>query len=140
LEHPKVVDPTLDFRSVKIEDCLGRLETRIKELMVGFEPRKKTINGKEIETSHEGHKYFKEARETFKALGQEGLIEYPLQKKKDKPLEALQIYRDVPIKLKLNIIGNPLMDATILAEFVARSLRENDRNMVRLHKELLNNI
>ncbi|KAI8917465.1 hypothetical protein BC831DRAFT_484685 [Entophlyctis helioformis] len=113
MSHPLVSQsPSLDFRAAKVEDALGRLETRT---------RNRTTR----------HTFYKslfldvQPKSLAAALGGN-----------DEPLKALQIYRDTPIVLKINIIRNPLLNAEIMAEHVARSLNSG-KSLARVYKEYL---
>jgi hypothetical protein len=43
------------------------------------------------------------------------------------PNEALHIYRQVPINLRVNVITNPLLNAQILAKYVAKRILHRDQ-------------
>jgi hypothetical protein len=130
-QHPKVKSPVLDFRTVKLENCLGHLETRIKHLLSGFEKEVTDKDGNTETIKKDGHFY-------YKALAK-GAPSHPLAAKnfEQDPMQALQIYRNTPVHLKLNIIKNPLFDAQVLAEYVARGLTANERALPRIFKQLL---
>lgn len=52
---------------------------------------------------------------------------------------ALQIYKDTPIHLRINVIKNPLLNADVLAQFVAQELSRGVP-LPKLHKGLLTKI
>ncbi|KAJ3289669.1 hypothetical protein BCR33DRAFT_716255 [Rhizoclosmatium globosum] len=134
LQHPKISGSSpeqrsINFSSVSIVDALGRGERRISEL-AGSKSKK------------EFHKAL------FKDVPQTELVKERTQEKyngtspllaraqKDGVLDALQVYRDVPIHLQVNIIRNPILNAEILAQYVAKQLSQN-KQLPRIYKSLL---
>ena len=106
--HPKITDPVLRFQSVKLSEAYGLVESRIKNL---------------FSTAPEGQKdpsYFYQIAKNAPS----SMLE--MNNQAESPMEALQIYRDVPIHLKVNIITNPMLNADILAQYIARNM---DRNL-----------
>jgi len=125
-DHPLVKDCLLRFQNVKLENALGTMDVRIKALMDGSSEKRKAAN------LSEGHFYFKPLSE--------GAASSLIEASESPTLETLQIYSDKPIHLRINIIENPLQDAQVLAHYVARSLKENDRSLPKIFKQLLTSI
>ena len=101
-DHPKVKNPVLDFHlnpKLNLKKSLGRLETRTRSL-----------------TS--SHPFYKPI---FKQIPYKDLVEAGLEGGNE---AALQIYKNIPIKLKINIISNPLLNAEIMAKHVAGALQK----------------
>lgn len=126
--HPLVRRPVLNFGNVQLENALGSIDSRIKIMMDGTDPERKK---KEL---REGHFYFKPLSEG----SPKSLLE--ANECVDNPLNALQIYSNKPIHLRINIVDNPVVDAQILSEYIARSLKENDRALPKIFKQLLTSI
>ncbi|KAJ3293971.1 hypothetical protein HK104_004071 [Borealophlyctis nickersoniae] len=125
--HPLVVDPFINLRNTKVEEALGRHERIVKAF--GHLPR--FYYSKDIFANERDYTSFIEALKandpkTGKPLGGAGTG----------TLAALHIYRDVPIHLKVNVISNPLLDATICADYVAKNLKKG-ASMTRIYKNLL---
>ncbi|TPX64842.1 hypothetical protein SpCBS45565_g05612 [Spizellomyces sp. 'palustris'] len=112
--HPRVQNPTIDFRNVRPLEALGRLERRVDKLAKGNHYFKDIFKGN--------------ATTPLEALGAE-----------QDPLASLQIYRDSPIHLKVNVVKNPLLDAQVCAHYVAKHLA-NNRPMNKIYKQLLTKI
>jgi hypothetical protein len=98
--HPKLKNQTLDFRGANLLDAVGDLEKRIRTL---------THN----------HPYY---RSMFKGIQPKSLLEAGILSGVN---DALQLYRDTPISLKINVISNPLLNAEIMAQDVAKQLNSN---------------
>ncbi len=108
--HPKIGN-VLDFSNTKPEEALGRLEKRIRS---AFAKNFKNMN---LPNS---------------------LLE--ARKANENPLEALDIYRTTPIHMRVNIVKNPLMDAQLCANFVAKTLQKDEKMLPRLFKSLSSSI
>ncbi|KAJ3012762.1 UNVERIFIED_CONTAM: hypothetical protein HDU68_001037 [Siphonaria sp. JEL0065] len=132
MAHPKVhgKERCLTFSSVNIIDALGRGEKRISELSGSS-----SKNGfyqtlfKDVQPKPE---LIKE-RTQVKYLGTSPLL---ARVEKEGVLEALKIYRDVPIHLQVNVIQNPVLNAEILAQYVVRQLAAN-KQLPRIYKSVL---
>ncbi|KAJ3318570.1 hypothetical protein HDV06_003003 [Boothiomyces sp. JEL0866] len=98
-QHPKVIENVLDFRGANLQKAAGRLETRTRKL------------------THK-HSYF---APVFAKIKNKSLI--AAASRDGTPNEVLQIYRDAPIHLKINIINNPLLSADIASQHVASALK-----------------
>ncbi|KAI9013229.1 hypothetical protein BC832DRAFT_549083 [Gaertneriomyces semiglobifer] len=114
LRHPKVENPTIDFRNAQPLLAPGREERRVKSLA-------------------NRHKYFKDVlngldKSQLEALGADV-----------DPQTAMQIFKDTPVHLKINIITNPLMDAQVCAHYVAKCLSDN-KPISKVYKTLLANL
>jgi hypothetical protein len=142
LEHPKIKDPVLDFTRVKIEEALGRAERRIaeisgpsskniylKNLLEGLP--KASVPKRPIGEAALEPKDPNASVETYDAVS-------PLlnRAKSDGILESLQIYRDTPIHLQINVIKNPILNAEVMAQFVALQLKDN-KQLPRIYKAML---
>jgi hypothetical protein len=112
--HPKLKDKELDFQGANLLDAVGRMEDRIRTL------------------THQ-HPFY---RNIFKGVQPKSLIEAGLQGGVN---EALQIYRDTPISLKINVISNPLLNAEIMAQDVAHQLK-NNTPLAKVFKHYLKNM
>lgn len=125
--HPLFQKPILNFHNVQLVNALGPIDARIRLMMDGTDPERKK---KDL---REGHFYFKPLSE--------GSAKSLMEAKDcvEDPLKALQIYSDKPIHLRINVVENPLMNAQILADFIARSLKENDRALPKIFKQLIAN-
>ncbi|TPX61860.1 hypothetical protein PhCBS80983_g00869 [Powellomyces hirtus] len=110
--HPRLHNPTIDFRNVRPLDALGRTDRTVDRLA------KRHFYYKHLfKDSH--------TKNPLMALGAE-----------QDPLPALHIYRDTPIHLKVNVISNPLLDAQICAHYIAKNL-SNNKPMAKIYKDLL---
>jgi hypothetical protein len=112
--HPKA-GKFLDFSNTKPEDAPGRLEKRIRSAFNNIS-------------------YFKTMKQDFPS----SLLE--ARKANENPMAALDIHRTTPIHLRVNVVKNPLMDAQLCANFVAKTLRKDERIMPRLFKALSESI
>lgn len=99
--HPKFKNPVLDFRGADLTKALGRMEFRTQGLT-------------------KSHFYY---RDLFKDVDKKTLTAFGLSNANVN--EALQIYRDTAINLKINVINNPLLNAEIMAQDIAHSLKKN---------------
>ncbi|KAJ3406798.1 hypothetical protein HDV05_005825 [Chytridiales sp. JEL 0842] len=142
LEHPKIKDPVLEFGRVKIERALGKAERRIAEISG---PSSKNVYLKNLfeglPTTPVPKRPIGEAAlqpkdpnatvETYDAVS-------PLlnRAKSDGTLEALQIYRNTPIHLQINIIKNPMLNADVMAQYIASQLKSG-KNLTRIYKTML---
>ncbi|KAJ3301964.1 hypothetical protein HDV03_005538 [Kappamyces sp. JEL0829] len=110
--HPKISNPQLDFRGAVLEKAAGRLEWRTKKLA-------------------KGHHFYKALFQdvSFKSLLAAG-------ERNDKVHEALQIYRDTPIHLRVNVITNPLLNADIMAQQIAHAVK-NEVPVAKIFKSYL---
>jgi hypothetical protein len=112
--HPKVLSPTLNFQNAQLQEALGRLETRVNNLT-------------------QGHYYFKNI---FDSVDAKSLVE--ARQKEFGNLGALGIFNDnQPIHLKVNVISNPLLNAQILADYTAKSMKDG-KSLPFIYKEVLN--
>ncbi|KAJ3330727.1 hypothetical protein HDU76_004988 [Blyttiomyces sp. JEL0837] len=144
--HPKVNDPVLDFSRTKIADALGRAERRIADMSSPFskniymknlfEGMPKTTIQRPVPGNRPaaGEEATSTEMESFEAVS-------PLlaRAQQDGALEALQLYRDVPIHLQINVIKNPILNAEIMARFIAKQLAAN-KPLPRLYKTMLNKL
>ena len=100
--HPKVKQPVLDFHlnpQLNLKKASSRMEQRMKSLT-------------------NSHPFYKPI---FKRIPYKDLVEASLVSGTS---EALQIYKRIPIKLKINIIKNPLLNAEIMAKHCANALQK----------------
>ncbi|KAJ1558016.1 hypothetical protein HK096_004028 [Nowakowskiella sp. JEL0078] len=121
LKHPKAKEGIkINFKNYQLENSLGRLETRISNLSnpstqhFFYEPLMKHSARSPL-AAVQGGSYNKDV------------------------LKALQIYKDHDITLNINVIRNPLLNAKILAEVVARELKSG-KNLALIYKDLVNNM
>ncbi|KAJ3057020.1 hypothetical protein HK097_001504 [Rhizophlyctis rosea] len=127
-EHPRVLDPVLELRDYKIDETqLGRWDAKMSQ-------------------KAQYHKYYKNAfaNVPIKSLVQAMNEPDPVTGKPKggaatTTLAALQIYKDVPIHLKINIIKNPLMNAQVCADYIAKQM-EAGRPLSRVYKSLLSKL
>ncbi|KAI9104104.1 hypothetical protein DFS34DRAFT_306708 [Phlyctochytrium arcticum] len=119
--HPFIQKPVLDFRNAsfvkeaeeKIQ-TLGRIQTRVDRVA-------------------SAHKYFSPlfaGKATNFVTALDGLSE---------PLKALQIHRDVPIKLNVTVLSNPLLNADVCAAYIAENL-SNGKPINKMYRQLLNSL
>ncbi|KAJ3044305.1 hypothetical protein HDV00_002625 [Rhizophlyctis rosea] len=123
--HPRVQEPVLNLRDYKLSDALGRFEKR----------------GKTLATA--SNLYYRDVfRDVpYKSLAEALAAPDPVTGKPQGgagtgTLAALHIYKDVPVHLKVNIIKNPLLNAQVLADYIAKTMSEG-RPLSRIHKQLL---
>ena len=99
-KHPKYLNPTLSFNNMNLTKSLSRIEQRTRSLTTS-------------------HPYYKPI---FKNVPFKDLVQGSLEMQT--PLETLQIYRNQPIKLKINLISTPLLNAEVMAKHVAGCLQK----------------
>ncbi|TPX37177.1 hypothetical protein SmJEL517_g00796 [Synchytrium microbalum] len=114
--HPKA-NRMLQFKNVDLSTVLGRFERKIWGVRQ-FHPYYSKIVP-EANVHHLSPQLPVEASSTIPPT-----------------LQALQIYRDTPIHLRMNVITNPLLNAEILAQYVAKSCQRG-KQLARVHRELL---
>ncbi|KAJ3069956.1 hypothetical protein HDU98_006972 [Podochytrium sp. JEL0797] len=133
MQHPKisgsVSDRAVNFSSVKVLEALGRGEKRISELSGSAS---KNEYHKSLFASVPATKMIKE-RTASEYTGTSPLL---ARAEKEGVLEALQVYRNVPIHLQVNVIRNPILNAEILAQYVAGQL-EAGKQLPRVYKQVL---
>nr|KAJ3398314.1 hypothetical protein HK105_005198 [Polyrhizophydium stewartii] len=112
LDHPLVKEPTLDFKSAEVLQAPGRLEKRT----AGRAARHSTYKPVFAQIS---------PKSIAEALG--GATNAN---------QALHIHHNKPINLKINIISNPLLNAEVLAQYVARSMN-NGKQLATIQRSLL---
>ncbi|TPX40256.1 hypothetical protein SeMB42_g00247 [Synchytrium endobioticum] len=115
--HPKA-GKALQFRNVDLTSVLGRFERKV----LG---------------ARKWHQYYSKLMPDANAhhVVPQMLLS-PSAKDIPATLQALQIYRDCPIHLRMNVITNPLLNADILAQYVARHCSRG-RPLARVYKDLL---
>ena len=101
-QHPLVKEPWIDMRNASVSQAKGRTEQRIHNRA----------------TSHSFYKPM------FADLSHKSLLE-KLELDSTHKQHSLGIYRDCAIHLRINIIRNPMLDASILAQHVSRQLKAN---------------
>ncbi|KAI9327001.1 hypothetical protein BDR26DRAFT_924123 [Obelidium mucronatum] len=130
LEHPKLQNGALSFSSVNIASALGRSEQRITEI---------TAEGSKVPFQQALFKNVQPRVELTKERTQAkytGTSPLVARAEQDGVLEALKIYRDTPIHLQVNVIRNPILNAEILAQYVANQLAANQQ-LPRIYKNIL---
>ncbi|KAJ3396390.1 hypothetical protein HDU92_003232 [Lobulomyces angularis] len=126
--HPKVKKPVLDFSRHRFEESIfGRNELRTKNLLHGVP--KVTASGRTMyKTDDKGNPTKEVDRRMHHYYGRLTELKTPPANLlealggKEKLVEALGIYRDKPINLKVNVISNPILNANILAKYVASEM------------------
>ncbi len=129
-DHPKVQNQILDFHNIDLENALGHVENRIKLYTQGGIARQGTDREKPVD----GHRYFKKI-----STGTPGHLLAANDMQAD-PLAALQLYKNVPIHLRVNVINNPLLDAQCLAHFIAKHTQKKIGNFQKVYKMLLQSL
>ena len=127
-EHPRVSDPVLNLRDYKIDETqLGRWDAKMS-------------------TKAQYHYFYKNAfadvpiKSLVQAMNQpDPVTGKPKGGAATTTLAALQIYKDMPIHLKINIIKNPLMNAQVCADYVAKHM-ETGKPLSRIYKSLLSKL
>lgn len=135
--NPLIMDPVLDMKEYTdwgkekaaeeesgFDFIYGRNELRVRNLLHGARARP---TEKQIGKPHVfyGRLSKNAPLNQMEALGL-----------RDDFARALQIYKDTPIHLRLNVIKNPLLNADVLAQFVAQELSRGVP-LPKLHKSLL---
>ncbi|KAI8894558.1 hypothetical protein BC833DRAFT_530464 [Globomyces pollinis-pini] len=116
LSHPKLspLNQKLDFTKSDLKSVPGRLEKRTRMLAK--------------------HQDFKPM---FKQIDSKTLIAACLQNGANN--EALQIYRNTDIYLKINMISNPLLNADIMSQYIAHALSKRVNPQV-LYRNILQSL
>ncbi|KAJ3129504.1 hypothetical protein HK100_008583 [Physocladia obscura] len=139
-KHPLLTqeNPALSgFASVKISEVLGRDELRIGQLA-----NKLPFHTNLWKNVH------KETVSVSKTLAgantpesKEVEISSPLiaRAHAEGPLAALKIFRDTPIHLQINLIRNPILDAEIMAQYVAGQIKKGVQ-LPRLQKNIMSKL
>jgi hypothetical protein len=101
--HPLLTqtNPSLSFSSLRLKSALGRLEKRSRILSTKDKVYQKMF-------ASFPHKHL------LAATGMD-----------NDPYKALQIHRNLPIYVYVNVIKNPLLNAEITAQYVVKSLEAN---------------
>ncbi|KAI8608882.1 hypothetical protein BC830DRAFT_1153441 [Chytriomyces sp. MP71] len=129
--HPKLSDPSLRFDSVKVVDALGRGERRIAEF--GGSESKNEYH--KMLWDQSGVRRTQLVKERTQAAYQ-GSSPLLARAQEDGVLDALHIYRNYPIHLQINVIKNPILNADVLAQYVAKQLKSG-APLPKVYKSLL---
>ncbi|KAI9349298.1 hypothetical protein DFJ73DRAFT_625555 [Zopfochytrium polystomum] len=137
--HPKIAHPVLDFTSVRVRDALGRNEARIAEMSSGFGkneylgPLLRSTGAPVVENVPRRRNFGAES-EPFEAVSPLLVAEA-----RGGPWEALRIYRETPIHLQINVIMNPVLNAEVMAKYIAKELALN-KPLPRIYKTILSRL
>ncbi|KAJ3217461.1 hypothetical protein HDU67_007931 [Dinochytrium kinnereticum] len=134
LKHPRLKNPTLDFSNSKIDKALGRAELRIANLSASDKnaflnslfkdlPKTSVTRTKGIGATLTSDKIMATSPTVHRAT-EEGV------------LDALRIYRNTPVHLQINVINNPILNADVMAQYIAKQLALN-RPLPRIYKTIL---
>jgi hypothetical protein len=80
----------------------------------------------ENRTKHSAHNHFY-YKQIFKGVQWRSFIEASKVDGQVDANTALQIYRDAPVHLRVNIISNPLLNANVFAKYVAKRMSEGGK-------------
>lgn len=118
--HPKISEPIIDFKGMDVLSALGKFEERTRILSNHHVYFSKTFKGVKFRTL--AASTASENHSNLKSINQN--------------LQALHIYKDCPINLRINVVSNPLMNAEILAQYVARKSQHRGK-LPKIFQELV---
>ncbi|KAI8812330.1 hypothetical protein BJ742DRAFT_54295 [Cladochytrium replicatum] len=128
----------IEFRNVDLTQALGRFETRVRNLSLK-EGKVDYYLGPNPEASTKPHPYYYPLLSSISAPSVMSAAAFGPNPSPEKTLEALQIFKDVPIHLRVNVISNPILNAEVFAQFVAKQLK-GGRPMMYLQRNILQKI
>ncbi|KAJ3099784.1 hypothetical protein HDU97_002762 [Phlyctochytrium planicorne] len=129
-KHPKLKNPVLDFSKSKLDKALGRAELRIANISASDKNVFLNSLFKDVPKTKLTRFKGTEAEEF------EGISPTVLRAQREGVLNALRIYRDTPIHMQINVINNPILNADVMAQYIAKQLALN-RTLPRIYKTIL---